>query len=64
MNPDTSTKENPKNAHLIKTLEIVGVRHIEKIRRLGVNPTAISTPANEINGILLAEYIKPRRVIN
>ncbi len=64
INPDTSSKENPITAHLIKTLEIIGFRHIEKIKILGINPTPTATPANEINGILLAEYLKPRRTIN
>jgi len=26
MNPETSTRENPIKAHLIKTLEIIGLR--------------------------------------
>ncbi len=58
-NPETSTKDNPINAQLIKTLQIIRFRHIEKIKKLGINPTPIATTANEINGILLAEYLKP-----
>ena len=64
MNPETSIKENPINAHLIKTLEIIGLRHIAKINILKTNPTPIATPAKEIKGILLAKYLKPRRIIN
>jgi len=63
MNPETSTRENPIKAHLIKTLEIIGLRHIAKINILKTNPTPIATPAKEIKGILLARYLKPRRII-
>ncbi len=30
---------------------------------LGIDPTPIATPAEEIEGILLAEYLNPRRII-
>ncbi len=63
MNKRTSTKEDPIRAHLIKTLEIIGLRHIAKINILGIEPAPIATPAEEIEGILLAEYLKPRRMI-
>ena len=63
MDPGTSTRENPIRAHLIKTLGIIGLRHIAKIDILGTNPTPIATPANEINGILLAKYLNPNRII-
>ena len=46
-----------------KTLEITGLRHIAKINILGIDPAPIATPAEEIKGILLAEYLKPRRII-
>ena len=29
----------------------------------GIDPAPIATPAEEIKGILLAEYLKPRRII-
>ena len=60
----TSTREDPINAHLIRTLEIIGLRHIAKINILRINPTPIATPAKEINGILLAEYLKPSRIMD
>ena len=63
IDPETSTKEDPIRAHLIKTLEIIGLRHIAKINILGIDPAPIATPADEIEGILLAEYLKPRRMI-
>ena len=63
INPETSTKENPIKAHRIKTLEIIGLRHTAKINILKINPTPIATPANEIKGILLAKYLKPKRII-
>ena len=34
-----------------------------KIDILGIDPTPIATPAEEIDGILLTEYLKPRRII-
>ncbi len=63
LDPETSTKEDPIRAHLIKTLEIIGLRHIAKIDIRGIDPTPIATPAEEIEGILLAEYLKPRRIL-
>ena len=44
-------------------LAMIGFLLIEKIDKLEVKPTPIATPANEINGILLAEYLKPRRIV-
>ena len=64
MDPETSTSEDPIRAHLIKMLGIIGLRHIAKIDILGTDPTPIATPAEEINGILLAKYLKPRRIVN
>ena len=29
----------------------------------GINPTPIATPANEIDGILLAKYLNPSKII-
>ena len=63
IDPETSTREDPIRAHLIKTLRIIGLRHIAKIDILGIDPTPIATPAEEIEGKLLAEYLKPRRMI-
>ena len=40
----------------------MGLRHIAKIDILKINPTPIATPAKEIDGILLAEYLKPSRI--
>ncbi|MCP4501572.1 MAG: hypothetical protein GY822_16560, partial [Deltaproteobacteria bacterium] len=59
--PKTSTKKKTKNAQLKKTKEIKRIKQKEKIKILGINPTPIATPANEINGILLSEYLKPKR---
>ncbi len=35
-----------------------------KINILKIDPAPIATPAEEINGILLAKYLKPRRIID
>ena len=51
MDPGTSTREDPIRAHLIKTLGIIGLRHIAKIDILGTDPTPIATPAEEIKGL-------------
>ena len=32
------------------------------INILKTKPTPIATPTNDINGILLAKYLKPRRI--
>ena len=40
------------------------LRHIGNIDILRVNPTPIATPANEIDGILLARYLNPSKIIN
>ena len=63
MDPGTSTRGNPIRAHLIKTLGIIGLRHIAKIDILGTDPAPIATPAEEIEGILLARCLNPRRMI-
>ena len=63
MDPETSTGGDPIRARLIKTLGIIGLRHIAKIEILGVDPAPIATPTEEIIGVLLAEYLKPRRMI-
>ncbi len=57
IDPETSTKEDPIRAHLIKTLEITGLRHIAKTNMLGIDAAAGATPAEEIESILLAEYL-------
>ena len=45
-------------------LAMIGFRLIEKINKLRIKPTPIATPAKEINGILLAKYLKPRRIVH
>ena len=42
IDPETSTREDPIRAHLIKTLRIIGLRHIAKIDILGIDPTPIA----------------------
>ena len=42
---------------------MIGFRLIENINKLRIKPTPIATPAKETNGILLARYLKPRRII-
>ena len=37
--------------------------NMAKIEILGVDPAPIATPTEEIIGVLLAEYLKPRRII-
>ncbi|MCP4100321.1 MAG: hypothetical protein GY750_02645, partial [Lentisphaerae bacterium] len=63
IDPETSTKGDPIKARLIKTLEITGLRLIAKIDILGIEPTPIATPAEEIDGILLAKYLKPNNTM-
>jgi len=63
MDPEASAREDPIRAHRIKTLGIIGLRHIAKIDILGADPTPIATPAEEIEGILLAKCLKPRRIM-
>ena len=63
MKPETSTKLKPINDHLINTFEIEGFRHIENINILNTKPTPIATPTNDINGILLAKYLNPSKII-
>ena len=62
MDPEASAREDPIRAHRIKTLGIIGLRHIAKIDILGADPTPIATPAEEIEGMLLAKCLKPRRM--
>ncbi len=54
INPDTSTNENPINAHLIKLLLIDGLREIEKSKNANIKPTPIaqSNAALSINTAL------------
>ena len=63
MDPEASAREDPIRAHRIKTLGIIGLRHIAKIDILGADPTPIATPAEETEGILLAKCLKPRRIM-
>ncbi len=37
---------------------------MEKVDILGIGPTPMATPAEVIKGILLAKYLKPRRIMN
>ena len=55
MKPDTSTKENPMNAHLTKLLLIRGLRAILPNKNENTMPTPIPTPANTTKGILEAK---------
>ena len=41
IDPETSTREDPINARLIKTLDIIGLRHIGNINILRINPLII-----------------------
>ena len=43
---------------------MIGFRLVEKIDKLRIKPTPIAAPAKEIDGILLAEYLKPRRIVS
>ncbi len=43
---------------------MIGFLHMAKINILKIDPAPIATPAEEINGILLAKYLKPRRIID
>lgn len=63
MNPGTSAGGDPIRARLVETLGIIGLRHIAEIDILGVDPAPVATPAEEIEGILLAECLRPRRII-
>ena len=42
---------------------MIGLRHVAKIEILRVDPAPIATPAEEIEGILLAGYLKPSRMM-
>ena len=42
---------------------MIGLRHVAKINILRVNPAPIATPAKEIEGILLARYLKPNKIM-
>ena len=55
--------EEPINAHLINTLLIIGLRHVENTRNADIIPTPIATPAKLINGILDAKYLSPNNII-
>ena len=61
--PDTSTNENPINAHLTKLLLINGFLAILFNNIANIKPTPTPTPANTINGILDARYLKPSNII-
>ena len=58
------TNENPMNAHLTKLLDINGFLAILFNNIENVKPTPTPTPANTINGILDARYLKPSNIIN
>jgi len=55
INPETSTRENPINAHRTKLLLINGFRAMLNKRAENIKPTPIPTPANTIKGILDAK---------
>ena len=63
IDPETSTEGDPIRARLINTLVMIGLRHVAKIEILRVDPAPIATPAEEIEGILLAGYLKPSRMM-
>ena len=54
INPLTSTKEKPINAHLIKELLIEGLRLIPNNKKPKIIPTPTPTPTNENKGELEA----------
>ncbi len=45
MEPETSTSENPMNAHRTKLFDKEGLRQIEIIGNEDIRPTPIPTPA-------------------
>ena len=55
MEPETSTRENPMNAHRAELFDKEGLRRIGIIGNEDVRPTPIPTPADIIEGILEAE---------
>jgi hypothetical protein len=48
MEPETSTSENPMNAHRTKLFDKEGLRQIEIIGNEDIRPTPIPTPADQI----------------
>ncbi len=52
------------NDHLIRLLEIDGLREIEKTKKANIKPTPIATPVKHIIGILEAKYLNPINIIN
>ena len=54
INPLTSTKEKPINAHLIKELLMEGLRDIPNTKKPNITPTPIPTPTKEKRGKLAA----------
>ena len=52
------------NAHLTKLLDINGFLAILFNNIANIKPTPQPTPANTINGILDARYLKPSNIIN
>ena len=63
MNPETSTRLKPMNAHRTRLLVMIGFLHIELTNEPKILPIPIDTPANDNNGILEANNLKPR-IIN
>ena len=63
MKPETSHREKPMKAHLINWSKIAetGFLQIVKIKFAKIKPTPTATPAREINGILDAKNLKPKR---
>ena len=52
------------NAHLTKLLDINGFLAILFNNIASIKPTPTPTPANTIDGILDARYLKPSNIIN
>ena len=64
INPETSTKENPINDHLIRLLLIEGLREMANTKKANIIPTPIATPVKHIIGILEAKYLNPSKIID
>ena len=58
-----SLMNNPMNAHLTKLFDINGFLAILFNNIANIKPTPTPTPANTINGILDARYLKPSNMI-
>ena len=63
INPETSTNEKPIKAQRTNILTILGFLDKPKIRAAKIQPTPMLTPKKAKIGILLAKYLKPKRII-